>query len=106
MAWIDEERGRSFDLGEALQYLGIATVSLKRGKGKGWKIGAGTLASGTISPIVATVRIGERVSVEEFGSRNDRHSKRDAATHAAARFALQIADEHAAKGAAKGGKAA
>lgn len=91
LEWIDEERGRTFDLGEALQYLGIATVTLKRGKGKGYQIGKGTLGAGTISPMVATVRIGDKVKAFEMGSRNDRHSKRDAATCAASQFALEIA---------------
>lgn len=88
---LDEERGRSLDLGEILMAYGIASVKVKRGKGKGRQVGAGTLGQGTISPFDVTVTIGDRVRVIEAGSRNDRHSKRDLESFAAAQAAFAIA---------------
>ncbi len=90
IAELDEERGRTFDLGEMALIYGIASVTLKRA-GRGTLVGKGTLGQGTISPFDATVRIGDRVVTVETASRNDRYSKDNATAHAATRALLQIA---------------
>ncbi len=91
--YLDAERGRTFDLGEMALIYGIASVTMKRGKGRGDKVGKGTLAEGTISPFVCTVRIGDRQIVTECGSRNDRHSKQGTQAFAVTRAVLDIAEE-------------
>lgn len=90
---LDEERGRSLDLGTMLQSYGIAQVTLKR-RGKGTLRHKGTIAEGTVSNFIATVRIGERIKEIEIGSYNDSWSKAGSASYAANSFALEIAREN------------
>lgn len=74
---LDDQRGRTFDLGELLIWNGIASVSLKR-NGKGFLIGKGSDYAHTVSPFVATIKIGPHTFVMDTGCANDRRSKDDA----------------------------
>ena len=87
---LQEECGRTLDLGGLLLSYGIATCTIKR-HGKGEMMYKGALAEGTISNFTVSARIEDKVLVEEMGSRNDRQSKDSTRSFVVGKLAINLA---------------
>lgn len=87
---LQREYGRSFELGEILQWKGIATVTSKR-NGKGFEIGKGSDFRHTISQFLVTAVIGHYRLTVESGCYNGKEEKRRMHACAAAQLARSIA---------------
>jgi hypothetical protein len=87
---LQEEAGRTFDLGEMLIGRGIAVVTSKR-FGKGVFVGKGTDYGQTKSNFMVKAVIGSHTLNMEMMSGNERHQKESMHSHVAATLARNIA---------------